>query len=205
MTSGHLDDVVLLQHMWDVESILNNLLLPNIESDASFSGVMLKTLLNRCWFEDIFLQNLDIQFLLDLLQLLLQVQLDFCACIYISQLQARVEKVGDLSVQLSWIWEKLNISLQMLLKTGICNSVVHSAHAFLNRVEIEFRLILNELFNDQVNTRILQPLDDLGKLAVVSFDINKILKYFNFSITQRIILKTIDNLPWEQLAEVFTH
>jgi hypothetical protein len=83
----------------------------------------------------------------------------------------------------------------MLLKTGICNSVVHSAHAFLNRVEIEFRLILNELFNDQVNTRILQPLDDLGKLAVVSFDINKILKYFNFSITQRIILKTIDNLP----------
>lgn len=83
----------------------------------------------------------------------------------------------------------------MLLKTGICNSVVHSAHAFLNGVEIEFRLILNELFNDQVNTRILQPLDDLGKLAVVSFDINEILKYFNFSITQRIILETIDNLP----------
>ena len=83
----------------------------------------------------------------------------------------------------------------MLLKIGICNSVLHSAHAFLNRVEIEFRFSLNELSNDQINTRILQPLDDLGKLAVVSFYVDEILKYFNFSITQRIILKTIDNLP----------
>ena len=76
----------------------------------------------------------------------------------------------------------------MLIETGICNFVVHSAHAFMDGLLIEFRFSLNELFNNQVNSRILQPLDDLFELVLVFLNIYEILDDFYFMIAESIIL-----------------
>jgi len=58
----------------------------------------------------------------------------------------------------------------------------------MDGVEIEFSFSLNKFFDNQVNTRILQPLDDLSDFFLDSFNIYEILNDFYFSILKNIIL-----------------